>query len=553
MRYLGRKSALTQVLRSIGELPPEERGPVGQGANQVRRALEQLIEARDAELGSAELQRRLAEDRIDVTLPGDPPLPVGHLHLISQIRRRMEDIFVGLGFSVLEGPEIEFDYYNFTALNHPPEHPARLPQDTFYLAERVLLRTHTSPMQVRAMELQEPPIYVVVPGRVYRPDTPDATHVPMFHQLEGLAIDEDITLADLQGVLLAFARQMFGEATEVRLRPGLLPVHGAERGGGRVLLPLRGHRPARRRALPHLQGRGLDRDPRLGDGGPERARLRGRERLRPRPRAGLRLRDGDRAHRDARARGARPADAVRERPPPAGAVRGGAMRVPLAWLRSYCDPGSSAAEIADALTMSGDKLERLDSVGVGDPSGFVVGRVLEAGRHPDADRLSVCVVDDGSGEPRTIVCGAPNVAAGQTVAVALPGATMPDGTKLGEAKLRGVRSSGMILAEDEVGIGTDHAGIMVLADDLAPGDAAGRPPADRRRGARARGDAQPPRRDERLRRGARPARRHRRAAGRRPHRRGRRAERAPTPPPTTRPSRSIPRSACASPRACSRT
>jgi phenylalanyl-tRNA synthetase alpha chain len=223
VRYLGRKSALTQVLRSIGELPPEERGPVGQGANAVRRALEALIEQRDSALGSAELQRRLAEDSIDVTLPGDPPGPLGHLHLISQIRRRMEDIFVGLGFSVLEGPEIEYEYYNFTALNHPPEHPARLPQDTFYFAERVLLRTHTSPMQVRAMELQEPPIYIVVPGRVYRPDTPDATHVPMFHQLEGLAIDVDITLADLQGVLLAFARQMFGEETEVRLRPGYFP------------------------------------------------------------------------------------------------------------------------------------------------------------------------------------------------------------------------------------------------------------------------------------------------------------------------------------------
>jgi phenylalanyl-tRNA synthetase beta chain len=146
------------------------------------------------------------------------------------------------------------------------------------------------------------------------------------------------------------------------------------------------------------------------------------------------------------------------------------VRVPLSWLRSYCDPGGSAAEIADALTMSGDKLERLDHVGVGDPAGFVIGRVLESEQHPNADRLSVCVVDDGSGEPRTIVCGAPNVAAGQTVAVALPGAVMPDGSELGEAKLRGVRSSGMILAEDEVGIGTGHAGIMVLADDLTPGD-----------------------------------------------------------------------------------
>ena len=223
VRYLGRKSELTSTLRSIGELAPERRGPVGKRANQVRQALEGLIERRRAELEAAELDERLARDRIDVTLPGDPPQPAGHLHLVSQIRRRMEDVCMGLGFSVLEGPEIEYEYYNVTALNHTPEHPARLPQDTFYLAERVLLRTHTSPMQIRAMELQEPPIYIVVPGRVYRPDTPDATHVPMFHQLEGLAVYEDITLADLQGVLLAFAREMFGEATEVRLRPGYFP------------------------------------------------------------------------------------------------------------------------------------------------------------------------------------------------------------------------------------------------------------------------------------------------------------------------------------------
>jgi phenylalanyl-tRNA synthetase alpha chain len=223
VRYLGRKSELTAALRSIGELPPEQRGAVGKQANDVRRALEALLERRTGELEAEELDRRLAQDRIDVTLPGDPPQPPGHLHLVSQIRRRMEDIFIGLGFSVVEGPEIEYEYYNFTALNHPPEHPARAPHDTFYFAERVLLRTHTSPMQVRAMELQEPPIYIVVPGRVYRPDTPDATHVPMFHQLEGLAIDEDITLADLQGCLLQFARQMFGEDTEVRLRPGYFP------------------------------------------------------------------------------------------------------------------------------------------------------------------------------------------------------------------------------------------------------------------------------------------------------------------------------------------
>ena len=223
VRYLGRKSELTATLRSIGELAPDQRGPVGKAANEVRVALEELLAARTAELEASELDARLAEDRIDVTLPGDPPLPTGRLHLVSQIRRQMEDIFVGLGFEVVEGPEIDYEYYNFTSLNHPPEHPARLPQDTFYLSEHVLLRTHTSPMQTRAMEAQPPPIYIVIPGRVYRPDTPDATHVPMFHQLEGLAIDEDITLADLQGVLLAFARQMFGEHTEVRLRPGYFP------------------------------------------------------------------------------------------------------------------------------------------------------------------------------------------------------------------------------------------------------------------------------------------------------------------------------------------
>ena len=177
VRYLGRKSDLTATLRSIGELPPDQRGPVGKAANEVRVALEELLAERTAELEASELDRRLAEDRVDVTLPGDPPQPAGRLHLVSQIRREMEDIFVGLGFAVLEGPEIDYEYYNFTSLNHPAEHPARAPQDTFYLSEHVLLRTHTSPMQTRAMEAQPPPIYIVIPGRVYRPDTPDATAI----------------------------------------------------------------------------------------------------------------------------------------------------------------------------------------------------------------------------------------------------------------------------------------------------------------------------------------------------------------------------------------
>jgi phenylalanyl-tRNA synthetase alpha chain len=222
VRYLGRKSELTGMLRSIGELPPDQRGPVGKGANEVKVALEALLEERVAGLEAAELDERLRTDAVDVTLPGDPPAAPGHLHLVTQTRREIEDVFLGLGFSVAEGPEIEFDYYNFTALNHPPDHPARMLQDTFYLAQEVLLRTHTSPMQIRAMEVQEPPIYIVVPGKVYRRDS-DATHTPMFHQVEGLAIDEDITLADLQGVLLEFARAIFGPDREIRLRPHYFP------------------------------------------------------------------------------------------------------------------------------------------------------------------------------------------------------------------------------------------------------------------------------------------------------------------------------------------
>ena len=222
VRYLGRKAELTQILRSIGELPPDERGPTGQAANVVKRRIEGLIEERSTALESGELERRLVEDRVDVTLPGDPPRTTGHLHLITQTRREIEDIFLGLGFSVLEGPEIEFDFYNFTSLNIPPGHPARTLHDTFWISDDVVLRTHTSPMQTRAMEEQQPPIYVIVPGRTYRRDS-DATHTPMFHQVEGLAVDEDITLADLQGVLLEFARAIFGPERTVRLRPDFFP------------------------------------------------------------------------------------------------------------------------------------------------------------------------------------------------------------------------------------------------------------------------------------------------------------------------------------------
>jgi phenylalanyl-tRNA synthetase alpha chain len=244
VRHLGRRAELPQLLRGVAQLAPERRGAVGKAANEARQALEALIERRVDQLGGEELQRRLRADAVDVTLPGAPPQPIGRLHLLTRTRRELEDIFLGLGFTVMEGPEVETVHYNFDALNHSPTHPARARTDTFYVAapplsedahageggvpptplaaEELVLRTHTSPMQVRAMEAHPPPLYVVIPGRVYRPDS-DATHTPQFHQIEGLAVDEDITLADLKGTLLAFARAIFGEERDVRLRPHFFP------------------------------------------------------------------------------------------------------------------------------------------------------------------------------------------------------------------------------------------------------------------------------------------------------------------------------------------
>src|SRR4051794_33472256 len=222
VKHLGRKAELPNILRGVAQLPPEERGAVGKRANEVRRALEALIEDRSAALEATELDARLARDRVDMTLPGDPPQPVGGLHLITSTRREIEDVFLGLGFDVVEGPEIDTVFYNFDALNHDPAHPARSRSDTFYVDDDTVLRTHTSPMQIRAMEQWPPPLAIVVPGRVYRPDS-DATHTPQFTQIEGLCVDEDITLADLKGVLLAFSRAIFGDDREIRLRPHFFP------------------------------------------------------------------------------------------------------------------------------------------------------------------------------------------------------------------------------------------------------------------------------------------------------------------------------------------
>jgi phenylalanyl-tRNA synthetase alpha chain len=216
IRYLGRKSELKQALREVRDRE------AGMGLNAARETIEQAIAARQAELERAELDRALTEERVDITLPGDAQ-PRGHLHLVTQVRREVEEIFLGMGYEVVEGREVETTRYLFDALNMPPNHPTRSPLQTFYLDADVVLRTETSPAQVHTMERREPPIYMVSLGRCYRRDTPDATHYPIFHQVEGLAVDENITLADLKGTLQHLLRSLFGEERETRFATHYFP------------------------------------------------------------------------------------------------------------------------------------------------------------------------------------------------------------------------------------------------------------------------------------------------------------------------------------------
>jgi phenylalanyl-tRNA synthetase alpha chain len=214
--YLGRKSELKQALRAVRDRES------GQALNAAREAIERAVAERQQSLDRAELDRSLTEERVDVTLPGTVP-PRGHLHLITQIRREVEDIFVGLGYLVVDGREVETTHYNFDALNMPPTHPTRSPLHTLYLNDEVVLRTETSPSQVRTMEERAPPIYMISTGRVYRRDTPDATHTPIFHQVEGLAVDRGITLADLKGTLQYLMKALFGDDRDVRFGTHFFP------------------------------------------------------------------------------------------------------------------------------------------------------------------------------------------------------------------------------------------------------------------------------------------------------------------------------------------
>lgn len=222
VRFLGKNGEMTAVMKGMGKLSPEERPQMGKLVNEAREKIENALAEKGKKIKDEELALKLSAEAVDVTLPSKPTRELGSVHPLTRIKNEIIDIFKGFGFSVAEGPEIETDYFNFQLMNVPKDHPARDMQDTFYIDENILLRTHTSPMQARIMTTQKPPIRVVVPGKVYRSDD-DASHSPIFNQIEGLAVDKKITLGDLQGVLTAFAEKIFSKDTKTRFRPSYFP------------------------------------------------------------------------------------------------------------------------------------------------------------------------------------------------------------------------------------------------------------------------------------------------------------------------------------------
>jgi len=219
--YIGRKGKVTELLKKIPTLPPEKRKEFGKACNELKSTVEKALKEKLQRIKEEEKRRRVEKERIDVTLPGRKP-QVGNLHVVTKTLKEIVRVFTSMGFGIAEGPEIETDFYNFEALNIPKGHPAREMQDTFYITEDLVLRTHTSPVQIRVMEIQQPPIQIIAPGKVYRKDA-DVTHTPMFHQIEGLMVDTKVTFADLKGILELFLKEIFGAETKVRFRPSYFP------------------------------------------------------------------------------------------------------------------------------------------------------------------------------------------------------------------------------------------------------------------------------------------------------------------------------------------
>ena len=475
IRYLGKKGRLTAASAGMKDVPKDQKPAIGQKLNEVRTAITSAIESRKEALVAERDAQSMTG--IDVTLPGRP-LPKGSLHPLTQVLDQATGILRQMGFALATGPEIETEWHCFDALNTPEDHPARNESDTFYFENGMLLRTHTSSVQVRTMETQAPPVRVIAPGSAFRRDEIDATHLSAFNQLEGLYVAETVTLGDLRGTLEAFLRAMFGHDTEIRFRPHFFPftepsyeidvkleVAGREpkwlemAGCGWSILRC-SRASAKPAATTHTIpdtvtgfafGVGLDRLAMIKWGISDiRHLIENDERFSA---AICRL----------KAQTSRPSQSA------PSTLSFYPMNVSLNWLSDHIDlSGYSLSELSDLLTFAGVEVEAIDRKGL-DTDLVVVAQVQSSEKHPNADKLSICMVDDGSGDPRQIVCGAKNYKVGDKVALALPGTVMPGSFKIKKGKLRGVESLGMMCSARELGLSQDHDGLMILPDESPVG------------------------------------------------------------------------------------
>ena len=475
--HAGDRSPLALANREIGALPPQARKDAGQRVGQARGEVNQALAKRQAELEAEAEQRMLVEETVDVTLPSDRRTK-GARHPLTMMSERIADVFVAMGWEVAEGPLVEAEWLNFDALNLGPDHPARTMQDTFWTEpaeHHLVLRTHTSPVQARTMLTRKPPIYVVVPGRVFRTDEYDATHSPLFHQVEGLVVDEGITMAHLKGTLDHFAESMFGEGISTRFRPSYFPFTEPSAEVDLKCFVCRGQLPAvescrtcKGEGWIEWGGCGVVNPRVLTACGVDNDRYTGFAFGMGIDRT-LMFRHGvadmrDMFEGDVRFSAAFGAESV---------------KAPLSWVREYADlPADAPAEdIAARLTALGLKLESLERPGHDITGPLVIGRVLTKEPEPQKNGKTInwCTVDvgdaNGTGEPQGIVCGAHNFEPGDLVVVVLPGGVLPGGFEISARKTYGHVSAGMICSAKELGLGDDHDGIIVLPSDAGePGD-----------------------------------------------------------------------------------
>ncbi len=461
VRTLGKSGWLTEKLKGLGKLADVERKEWGARFNRVREEFQAAFEAKKQQLEQAHVTAKLAKERIDVTLPGRGEAR-GGLHPVTKVRLRIETLFRQAGFDVATGPEIEDDFHNFEALNIPADHPARAMHDTFYFPDGKLLRTHTSPVQIRAMLSGKPPFALIAPGRVYRNDH-DVTHSPMFHQVEGLVVGEGVSFANMKAMLHGFLEAFFERDLKMRLRPSYFPFTEPS---AEVDMSLRA---VRRRGMPRVQAHRLARDFRLRHGASQGARGRWR---RCREIHGICIWHGHRSPRHASLRRERSAPVLRKRPALPRAIPGGLGRENSPFMAARLRRCAGRKELGRRLTMSGFELEALDKAA---PkfSGVVVAEIVEATRHPQAEKLQVCKVRAGAPNQKDellqIVCGAANARAGLKTALATVGAKLPGDKAITAAKLRGVESFGMLCSAKELGLADSSEGIVELPADAPVG------------------------------------------------------------------------------------